>query len=169
MIVLTGGLLILIACVSAGRYAAALLRERCRRLLDADAGLLALSRETGYLAVPLADGLATAAQEAGRAAALFQTAQDTLRRGDGISGGEAWMYALQQTAQLWTDNEAAALSAVAAGLGAADAETQKKHLVLARQRLAGCYRVAADAEARYGKLWRSMGWAGGAVLILLLI
>ena len=56
MIVLTGGLLILIACVGAGRYAAALLRERCRRLLDADAGLLALSRETGALAVPLADG-----------------------------------------------------------------------------------------------------------------
>lgn len=169
MSALLGGLLIIIACAWLGQNAAARLRERRYRLLDAGSGLLALAREIDYFATPLPEALDKAAAEAGRAAALFHTAAEALRGGDGMSGREAWRAALAQTAQLWSAAEAAALDTAAAGLGATDAETQKKHLELTRLRLAECERAAAEADARYGKLWRSMGWAGGAVLVLLLL
>ena len=66
-------------------------------------------------------------------------------------------------------DEKSALLSAGAGLGCSDAAGQLRQLEAARQRVAQSEQNAREREQKYGRIWRSMGWAGGALLILLLI
>lgn len=163
-----GALLVLLACGLAGRQGARFLQQQQDWIFGAEQGLLTLMREIDYLATPLAPGLEAAEHAAGSAAPFFRQAACALRQGDGICGEEAWLQALAQTRLFWTEDAARSLAALAAGLGQSDRAGQLKQLELGRENLAVCRRQAAARVERYGKLWRSMGWMGGAVLVLFL-
>lgn len=169
MLKLLGAMLILVVCAYAGRLGAARLEFRCRLLLGAGQGILMLAKEIDYLATPLAEALRRAGAEAGAAGSLFIAAARVLDERDGVSGGEAWLYALDRESARWPEADKAALSVIAAGLGQMDNAGQQRHLELARLRVAEREREAAEQLARYGKIWRSMGWATGMVIVLLLV
>ena len=168
MLTLLGAGLIVTACGFAGQRGAAALAEHRCRLLGAEQGIHALCREIGYLATPLVQAFTAAAEAAGTAGPLFRNAACLLAEQDGISGEEAWRLALKVWRVPLKPAEYGALDAVGAGLGKTDAELQLQHLALAAERVRSCEKDTAEREARFGKLWRSMGWACGAVLVLLL-
>lgn len=169
MLTLLGAVLIMAACVFAGQKGAARLSLHRNHLLGAEQGLRALAREIRYLATPLAEAMQHAAGSAGSCRMLFETAAAQLLQKDGISGEEAWLLALAETKTQWSAAEYAALTVVAAGLGKTDCALQLQQLDLAAERILACEKAAAEREARFAKIWRSMGWAGGAVLVLLLL
>lgn len=166
---LLGAILILLACVGAGQRGAGRLADHCALLLGAEQGVLTLSREIGFRAAPLSQALPVAAEAAGAAGELFRRAGDKLAAGEGWGGGEAWRQALAELNPAWNPAEAAALAAIGAGLGDNDLAGQVRQLELARLRLADCQQQAAERCACYGRIWRSMGWAAGAVLVLFLL
>ena len=168
MLTFIGACLIVVACVWAGYRGAANLAAHRYRLLGAEQGLRALIREIAYLSTPLAQALSAAAPLAGAAESLFRSAAEKLRQADGLSGEEAWLAALASQEEQWSQEERAALTVVAGGLGKTESTLQVQHLELAAQRILVCEQEAAEKETRFGKIWRSMGWAAGAVLVLLL-
>ncbi|MBR5429997.1 MAG: stage III sporulation protein AB [Firmicutes bacterium] len=159
-------LLILLSCAGLGACGAARLRQRARLLAGAVTGVEALLRQVEFLAAPLPAALSAAAEQAGAAAGLFAAAGRELREGEGITGDEAWRAALIQS-ETWGCEEA--LLAVSAGLGETGGPSQLRQLQVCRERLLREQRQAEEDYARFGRVWRSLGWCGGAVLILLLI
>ncbi len=164
---LLGGLLILAACAGWGYGGAARLTRRRRRLAAWQQGLLALMKEIEYSLTPLSQALALAAKAAGSEGNLFLETAGQLQAGEGITAGEAWQAALERTV---ADGEAwEILAPLGSGLGLSGAEQQLKQLELCRLRLAAAEEAARGKELQFGKIWRSMGWAAGALIVLLMI
>lgn len=158
--------LILFACAGLGGWGAARLRRRIEFLAGLTRGVDSLMRDIDYLASPLPQALDQAAGCAGAASSLFAAAARLLRSGAGLSGSEAWLAALEET----DCRECAPVAAsLGAGLGETEAEGQLQQLGACRQRLTLAQTEAEEDYARFGKIWRSMGWCGGAALILLLL
>lgn len=166
MIRLLGGALIMAACAVAGYRGAGRLAEQRRRYCGWQQGLSALQRAIEYHLIPLPRALREAAEAAGAGAEVFSLSARLLAEGDGLSGGEAWSLALDGANLKQQEREILAL--VAAGLGLSDAESQSRQLEACAGRLHEAEQEATEKEKRFGKLWRSMGWAAGATLILLL-
>ena len=156
--------LIMGACVGLGGWGASRLRRRIDCLSGLLRGVDSLMRDVDYLASPLPQALEQAADCAGFAAGVFAAASKLLRSGEGLSGSEAWLAALAET-----DCREPAAASVGAGLGETDAAGQLQQLAACRQRLDLAREEAEGELARFGKIWRSMGWCGGAALILLLL
>ena len=160
-------LLILGASGGLGIWSAARLKERVTLLAGTGAGVDSLMLDIDDLASPLPQALSKAALSAGPASALFEDAACRLKAGDGVTGSEAWLAALEgyTAAKELTP----LLAQVAAGLGETDAACQLRQLGACRQELARGQREAEENYARFGKIWRSLGWCGGAVIVLLLL
>ncbi len=157
--------LILVSAAGLGAFGAARLRRRVRLLEGAAAGTAALIRQIGYLAAPLPQALDTAARCAGEAGALFTAAARFLREGDGVTGAEAWLAGAAEQGLAGEER----ITALAAGLGETDGSRQLEQLRSCREELLAAARQAEADYARFGKVWRSLGWCGGAVLVLLLM
>lgn len=168
MLKLLGALCIFTACVCAGRQQARQLEKRRRFLRGAHQGLLALMREIDYAATPMNQALPAAAEMAGPAAPLFLSAADHLARGGGCTAGEAWQKALKAADHIHEEDRRL-LALAGEGLGVSDAAQQLKSLELLRLRIETAEREAAENAARFGKIWRTMGWSSGAILVLLLL
>lgn len=165
---LLGAVLILLACVTMGQWAARRLKERVSLLSGLQQGIVALSKEIAYSATSMSEALQRAAAAAGRAGDLFAQAGRTLRQGDGLTAGEAWQQVIAQQTSI--DAELRSLLELpAAGLGLSDSESQVKQLELCRERLREAELQAEERERQYGKIYRSMSWACGAVLVLFLL
>lgn len=160
-------LLILGASGGLGLCGAARLKERVMLLAGAGAGVDSLMRDIDYLASPLPQALSKAALCAGTASALFEGAASRLQAGDGLTGSEAWLAAVEEVPA--AKELTPLLAQVAAGLGETDAACQLRQLGACRQELARGQREAEENYARFGKIWRSLGWCGGAVIVLLLL
>jgi len=168
MLRLLGAVLILAACVLCGQMLSRRLRERQLFLRGCHQGLLALMREIDYAASPMQRALPAAAEPAGPAAQLFLLTAEKLAASSGCTAGEAWLEALASLPAL-AEEDRRLLSLLSEGLGLSDAASQLKALELLRQRLEAAEAGAAEQMARYGRIWRSLGWSMGAILILLLL
>lgn len=166
VLAIMGCALILAGAAGLGAWGAALLRRRIAYLDGAVRGVDSLMRDIDYLASPLTASLEQAADCAGAAASLFMAAARLLRSGQGLSGGEAWLAALEETE---CRDVMPVLACVGAGLGETDTARQLQQLGACRQRLTLAREQAEEDFARFGKIWRASGWCGGAVLILLLL
>jgi len=164
---LLGGLLILAACAGCGYGGAALLTRQRRRLAAWQQGLLALMKEIEYSLTPLVGALAAAARAAGTEGEMFRQAARLLEEGEGRTAGEAWLEALDRSAAAGEEREI--LAPLAAGFGLSAVEQQLKQLELCRLRLAAAEAEAHRKEQQFGKIWRSMGWAAGALIVLLMV
>ncbi|MDO4581163.1 MAG: hypothetical protein Q4B96_01070 [Bacillota bacterium] len=166
LIKLLGALCVIVSAVALGRCKAAQFSSRRRQLAGLQGGLLSLEQQISYTAAPLPQALAEAAQAADTAGGLFAAAAGHLQRQDGLTAGEAWLLALEQSELQQRDRQL--LTALAAGFGHSDGDGQLSQVALLRERVAAAERQAAEEEQRLGKIWRSMGWAIGSVLVLLL-
>lgn len=163
-----GALLIFLACVIAGNMLARRLTQRQLFLRGAHQGLLALMREIDYAASPMQRALPAAAEMAGPAAPLFLATAQRLADCGGYTAGEAWSEALAALPSL-ADEDRRLLALLGEGLGISDAASQLKSLELLRQRLENAEAEVAALASRYGKIWHSLGWSLGAVLVLLFL
>jgi stage III sporulation protein AB len=168
MLRLLGALCIFAACISVGRQQARKLEKRRLFLRGAHQGLLALMREIDYGATPMNQALPAAAEMAGPAAPVFLAAAGFLVHGNGCTAGEAWQNALGATDEIHAEDKRL-LALAGEGLGISDAAQQLKSLELLRLRIENAETEAAQAAIRYGKIWRTMGWSSGALLVLLLL
>lgn len=166
VLAIMGCALTLAGAAGLGGWGAARLRHRTSYLSGLLRGVESLMRDIDYLASPLPQALEQAADCAGEAAPVFAAAALLLRSGRGLTGSEAWLAALEETECRECGNVAALLGA---GLGETDAAGQLQQLAACRQRLMLAREEAEGELARFGKIWRSMGWCGGAALILLLL
>ena len=160
-------LLILISGGGLGAWAAGRLRRRAEFLAGAGAGVDSLMRDMEQLALPLPEALAQAARCAGPAGELFAMAGRILQSGEGVTGGEAWLEAVEQ-GEFSRDCQPL-LAEVGAGLGETDVRAQLRQLLACRSRLEQGRAEAEREYARLGRIWRALGWCGGAVLVLLLL
>ena len=167
MLKLIGALLVLMASAVAGWYQSRTLERRRMFLRGAHQGILALMREIDYSAAPMQQALSAAADMAGSAAELFHHAAQSLAEGEGCTAGEAWQAAVN-AAQLPIEDQQL-LNLAAEGLGISDSANQLKALELLRLRLEQAEAAAAEQSAKTGKIWKTMGWGCGAVLVLLLL
>jgi len=165
---LIGALCILAACIAAGRQQARHLQKRRLFLRGAHQGLLALMREIDYAATPMHQALPAAAEMAGPAAFIFSDAAEKLASGDGCTAGEAWQNAIM-AADAVHEEDKRLLALAGEGLGISDAAQQLKTLELLRLRIENAEAEAAATVASYGKIWQTMGWSSGAILVLLLL
>lgn len=160
-------LLVLTSGGGLGAWAAGRLRRRAEFLAGVGAGVDSLMRDMEQLALPLSQALLQAARCGGDAGKLFATAGRILQNGEGVTGGEAWQEAVEQGQ--WRRDCQLLLAEVGAGLGETDVRGQLRQLAACRSRLEQG-RIEAEGEyARLGRIWRALGWCGGAVLVLLLL
>ena len=171
MLKICGAILIIIACGIAGRLTAARLLRRLRLIQGLQNGLLALEREISYSATPLPQALVMAAVAGGEGAAVFKTSAHYLGTGEGLNPGQAWDQALAEVenAGTLTYEDRQVLQSFGLGLGLSDGEDQLKRLQLTRQRLGVLEGEAKKRWEKDGKIWQSLGWAGGLLLALILI
>lgn len=167
MLKLLGALMVIMACAAAGWYQSRTLERRRMFLRGAHQGILALMREIDYSAAPMQQALSAAADMAGSAADLFRHAAQSLAEGEGCTAGEAWQTAVE-TCDISAEDKNL-LSLAAEGLGISDSVNQLKSLELLRLRLEQAEAAAAEQSAKTGKIWKTMGWGCGAVLVLMLL
>jgi len=163
MMRLLGGVMILFACVYGGLRAGAGLRHRVKLLRGLQQGLLLLEQEMACDR-SMEQAFRGAAAGAGTADFIFLSAADRLHSDATLSAGEAWCIALQEEPAL--GDAAEILSLIAEGLGSVDRKAQARSLELCRTRLYGAEQQAAEDAARWGKLWHTLGWSLGVLLIL---
>lgn len=168
MLNIIGAALIFISCVAIGMIQARKLEKRRLFLRGMHQGILALMREIDYTASPMTQAMANAALMAGPAGYLFDSAAACLRSGEGCTAGEAWLQAVDSSADI-EDEDRALLSLAGEGLGISNSDNQLKALELLRIRLEKAEEHAAEQSKRLGKIWKAMGWSTAAVLVLLLI
>ncbi len=169
MLKLIGAILILSAAISGGRLMAARLKRRCTLLYDLQQGLLCLLNQISYGALPLRQALAAAASAAGGAEPVFAAAAAQLAQADGRTAGEIWQSSLALLDGVLTEEDRRVLRSIGAELGLTGREEQVQRLELLRLRLAGLEQEARASAGDFVKLWRSLGAAGGVVLVLLFL
>jgi stage III sporulation protein AB len=155
-------------CGYIGQIMAERIHNRCRDLAAYQQGLLALAREIGYGNTLLPAALAVAARVSGGRAGFFADSAAILQKEAGISAGEAWAKALAAQKSLPAP-EKEALTAFGEGLGLSDTADQLKRIEIHRLRLAAIEETVKEEYARLGKIWRSMGWCTGVIIVLLII
>ncbi|MDR2713178.1 MAG: hypothetical protein LBB91_08730 [Clostridiales bacterium] len=171
MLKFAGAILIILACGVGGRLAAVRLLRRLRLIQGLQNGLLALEREISYSSTPLPQALLQAAAAGGEGAAVFEVSARYLGTGEGLDPGQALALALAEVedTSILTDEDRQVLGSFGLGLGLSDGEDQLKRLKMTRQRLLV---LEGEAKARWekdGKIWQSLGWAGGLLLALVLL
>ncbi|MFD1955864.1 stage III sporulation protein SpoIIIAB [Paenibacillus thailandensis] len=172
MIKLIGALLILaagglIGFYQAGRYAAR--PHELRQLCNA---LQRLETEIGYGHTPLPTALRRTAEAAiPPVSELFGAAADGLAREDGPTFRECWEAAVRDRWERTAMGpaEQAVLLRLGTALGISDREDQIKHLKLALVQLKAEEETARDEQARYEKMWKSLGLLSAALVVILMI
>lgn len=169
---IVGSVVILGATSYAGWQVGGTYARRPAELRDLQTALAVLQTEIEYGATPLPAALRCAALAAGPAVApLFRETAERLEGGGGITPGDAMrdVIATGLPGSALKAEDLEVMRALAGVLGASGREDQVRHLVLARERLAGLEAQATDLRTRYEKLARYMGVLSGAALVLILM
>lgn len=169
---LFGLILIFISCGIGGQYFASRLCARLGFLRQWQRGLLALSTEISYSLLPLPQALKNSGRQAGGAVGGFLAeVGEALEQSPGKSAEQLW---LEQSELLYAHchtlpQERELIADLALGLGFSDRNDQLKKLELYRKRFDELEKAAEGEYAKMGRVYRTLGWGGGAMLVLLFI
>ncbi|MCL4516362.1 MAG: stage III sporulation protein SpoIIIAB [Firmicutes bacterium] len=175
---LAGSLMVILATSLLGHEIATAYARRPQQLRLLRTALQMLETEVAYARSLLPEALGMVAarlggREAGSepVAKLFRYCRDELRRGEGLTGGEAWIRAVEkvfaQSALKPRDREI--LLAFGAYLGASDKEDQIKHLRLAQTQLAQEEAAAWEERRKNSRLYHYLGVSAGLIVVLTLL
>ncbi|PZD93429.1 stage III sporulation protein AB [Paenibacillus sambharensis] len=172
MISTLGMVLILFAGTMIGFQQAAKYTDRTAQLRQLAHALQRLETEIGYGQTPLPVALERAAGHTrGPVQELFREAAQRLLLEDGSSFHECWEGTLEagwgRTAM--RQSEKASLSRLGAALGISDREDQMKHLRLAMLQIQTEEETAREEQARYSKMWKSLGVLAAALVVILIV
>ncbi|QAY68405.1 stage III sporulation protein SpoIIIAB [Paenibacillus protaetiae] len=165
MLVLAAGTLI--GFLMAGKYAA-----RPRELRQMAYALKRLETEIGYGRTPLPIALLRTGEAASPPVSdIFKAAAEELRREDGPTFQESWTAAVNR---VWAYTamrsvEQGIVLRLGSALGISDKDDQLKHLKLALVQLKAEEDEARDEQARYEKMWKSLGVLAAALVVIVMI
>lgn len=102
---------------------------------------------------------------------MFVTAASELVAEDASSTQDCWQKALNQH---WSDTamrreEKEILLSLGLVLGSSDRMDQQKHLRLAMTHLRGVEEEARIEQGKYEKMWKSIGFLGGLLVVILML
>jgi len=153
-----------------GRIYAKRYRDRPRQLRQLRSALQVLETEITYSMRPIGDVAVQLMQQLPKPVNLFFK-QLTEELNKGLTLQEAWNEAVyhfwQRTAL--KKNEQDILLQFGVTLGQSDRENQEKQIHLALTHLEREELEAREAQAIYEKLWNTMGFLAGLLIVLLLI
>jgi stage III sporulation protein AB len=157
----------MIGFLQASRYAA-----RPRQIRQLVHALQRLETEIGYGYTPLPEAVQRSALHLPEpAASLLSGVTERLSRADGLTFRECWEQAVNGhwPGTAMRGSEQAALIRLGSALGISDREDQIKHLRLAMQQLKAEEDAARDDQARYEKMWKSLGVLIAALVVILIL
>ena len=167
---LLGAVLILVATSWAGFELARNLMERPKQLRQLKVALQSLEAEIMYGHTPLADASKHIAKQLDKPLTwFFTTFANKLEKGD-VSVKQAWNDSLEEVwkSTAFKSAEIEILKQFGETLGQHDLATQQKHIVLAMTHLEREELDARDKQARYEKMFKSLGILSGLLLVILL-
>lgn len=171
MLKILGAFLVTGSCGMIGMELAKNMAKRPDELRQLQYGLQALETEIIYGATPLPQALTLVGrQTSGQVAEVFSATGRQLADGQGQTAAEAWSKVLNDTEQnlLLNSSDLNILHQFGQGLGLSDRQDQVKRLTAFRQQLSFRQKEAEAEMDRYQKVWRSLGWAVGLAITLLL-
>ena len=169
---LAGLLCVAAAAIIFGESKARALGRRVSELEQFERSLKLLSVEISYSRALLPYAFeAVARQLEPPLGDLYRAAAAALLSGDERSAREIWESALAgiypHTSLTAADREI--VSSLGISLGMSDGEGQLKQIGLTRQHLEIALQTAREQRQRDEKMWRYLGLAGGAALVILLL
>lgn len=171
MLKLIGALLVVLSGTLIGFSQAARYADRTQQIRQLLHMLQRLETEISYGHTPLPDALERAAGgTAGPVAAIFTGTAARLREG-GAPLRECLKAAVEEgwSATALRMTERSALVRLGDTLGISDREDQIKHLRLAAAQIQAEEAGARDEQARYGKMWRSLGFMAALFVVILML
>ncbi|HOA35300.1 MAG TPA: stage III sporulation protein AB [Bacillota bacterium] len=169
---LTGALCIIAATAAFGETKARALALRVRQLQQFQRSLKLLSAEITFSRALLPYAFqAVARQLEPPLSELYSNAADNLLSGDERSAREIWESAAADIYPHSSFNAADMEIIAGAGvsLGATEQESQLKQIGLTLQHLEVALEAALEQKQKNEKMWRYLGFAGGAALVILLL
>ncbi len=172
MLKIAGAACVMGAAITYGEQRARALDARVRQLQQFQRSLKLLSTEVSYAHAVLPLAFETVSRRCGSPVAeIYSTAAELLLSGQELTPGEAWKEAvgkkLAQTNLTPSDREI--IESLGISLGVSEQEGQLKQIQLTGQHLDFALEVAQEEKGRHGKLWRYLGFIGGAALVILLL
>ncbi|WP_199620163.1 stage III sporulation protein SpoIIIAB [Paenibacillus alkalitolerans] len=172
MLKLFGAVLIMFAGTAYGFFRASRYARRPRELRHLAHALTTLESEIVFGVTPLPAALKRVASAVpAPLSELFLSASGKLREGVGErTADECWKAAVTEA---WPytalrDAERETMLSLGASLGVTDREDQAKHIRLCIVQLQAEEISARDEQARYEKMWRSLGALGAALVVILM-
>ena len=167
-----GSLCVMAAAIAFGEWKARALGWRVEELAQFERSLTLLSAEITYSRALLPYAFqAVAGRLEQPLEELYRRAASDLLAGDERSAGEIWESALAavypQTSLTAADREI--LAGLGVSLGISDQEGQLEQIGLTRQHLEIALQGAREKRLRNEKMWRYLGLAGGAAVVILLL
>lgn len=168
---LIGALLVLTAGLWAGFYMASRYAKRPKQLRQLRHALQRLETEIVYGITPLPEAFARLALHmASPFASLFERMSASLQQSGNGSAADCWerewSLIWEYTALRSSDREI--LLQFGRTLGVSDREDQMKHLHLAMRQLQAEEESAKEEQAKYERMWRSLGLLGAALIVILM-
>ncbi|KNZ70709.1 stage III sporulation protein AB [Thermincola ferriacetica] len=170
MLKLIGAFLAVAACGGIGLTVAQHYIQRPKQLRAMLSALQMLETEIVYGATPLPDAMENVGRNCDeKIGRIFLAARDFLCSAEGLTAGEAWHLAVEKYGYdlAFIREDLSVLKRISGFLGCSDRDDQSKHLQLTREQLR--YEIAkAEAVAQSnGKVWKSLGFLFGLVLVLM--
>ena len=172
MIKLIGALLIVISGTLIGFHQASRYAQRPKQLRQLAHALQRLETEIGYGHTPLPEALKRTADNTPEpVSSILRSAAEGLATAEEPSFRESWEAAIQAS---WKEtamrgSEQSVLIRLGSTLGISDKEDQMKHLRLALQQLKSEEDGARDDQAKYEKMWKSLGLLSGVLIVILMM
>lgn len=165
-----GAVMVMTGMVGLAWRAVGRLGERVELLRSLQGAVSYLEEEVSFRFTPLPKLFEHLAQSRrGPAGRFFQGILYTLAEPGEPTLRQSWRKALREELPQLRETERQTLEELGEVLGQYDAQTQAKALRLAGQRLAEAYIEARAERQRLGKVYLTLGVAGGLVTVLVLI
>lgn len=168
---LLGACLIVIASTLVGFQLAGNVAQRPRQIRQLRSALAYLETEIGYGTRPLVQACRQiASRELGPVSGLFAACARNLSQMDGASTYECFQRAVEQEWKTTALTKAEKMIMLDLGqtLGISDREDQLHHLALAKSNLEVEEEKAREEQARYEKMYKTMGVLSGALIVILM-
>ena len=163
-----GAALVLAASVLVGQWACRQLREKVELLRGLQQGLLAMEQEMRYAGSRMEQVFHQGGESADMAAPLFFQAEALLKNRTCATAGEAWDLALQDKGYDRSE-DTVFLGLLATGLGNNSLDGTLRSFSLCRERLNRAEQAAEERRLRWSRVWASLSWSFGVLLILVML
>jgi stage III sporulation protein AB len=172
VIKIAGAACIMAAAAAYGELKARRLAQRLNQLQQFQQSLKLLAVEISFARSVLPEAFqAVGSQCAPPIRDLYHAAAEALAGGKELTAGEAWREAVRRIspASSFTPADREIIKGIGVSLGASEREGQLQQIRLTERRLELALEEARDDHSRRAKLWRYLGYLGGAAIVILLL